>query len=165
MLYVSFQGFINSIPFTNYFLIKPFFNLLNSNPLKISNNDIRTILFEVVLIILSSNPENKAFKEDIEGWAKIAEKIYIWHYVGNRNHYLLPNAELDTLVPNMRFFAENKCTGVFNQGTHVGASTDMTMLKQWVLAKSLWNPQADGRKLIEEYRKRIADLESSREGD
>jgi len=99
----------------------------------------------------ASNPENKAFRQDIEGWAKIAEKIYIWHYVGNRDHYLMPNAELDTLAGNMKFFADHKCAGVFNQGTHAGSATDMTMLKQWVLAKALWNPQADGRKLIEEF--------------
>lgn len=99
----------------------------------------------------ASNPENKAFKEDIEGWGKIAKKIFIWHYVGNRDHYLMPNAELETLVPNTKFFADNHCAGIFNQGTHRGSATDMTMLKQWVLAKAMWNPEADSRKLIEQF--------------
>ena len=99
----------------------------------------------------ASNPENMAFKEDIEGWGKIANKILIWHYVGNRDHYLMPNPEIETLQPNMKFFADNKCAGVFNQGTHVGQATDMAPLKMWVLAKSMWNPDLDGRKLIEEF--------------
>ena len=98
-----------------------------------------------------SNPENQAFKDDIQGWARIAKKIIIWHYVGNRDHYLQPNAELETLAPNMKFFADNHAAGIFNQGTHRGSATDMTMLKQWVLARSMWNPEADSRKLIEEF--------------
>ena len=98
-----------------------------------------------------SNPENQAFKDDIQGWAKIARKILIWHYVGNRDHYLQPNAEIETLAPNMKFFADNHAAGIFNQGTHRGSATDMAMLKQWVLARSMWNLQADSRKLIEEF--------------
>ncbi len=99
----------------------------------------------------ADSERNRRFVEDIAGWSKIAPKIFIWHYVGNRVHYMQPNAELETLVPNMRFFADHGCAGVFNQGTHVGTATDMTMLKQWVLAKALWNPYVDGRALIEEF--------------
>jgi uncharacterized protein DUF4838/glycosyl hydrolase family 67 len=102
-------------------------------------------------LVAGSNPENKTFKDDIVGWGKIARKIFIWHYVGNRDHYLMPNAEIETLVPNMKFFADNGCAGVFNQGTHRGTATDMTMLKQWVLARAMWNPERDSRKLIEEF--------------
>lgn len=102
-------------------------------------------------LVDGSNPENKAFKDDIVGWGKIAKKIFIWHYVGNRNHYLMPNAEITTLVPNMKFFADHGAAGVFNQGTHRGTATDMTMLKQWVLARAMWNPEADSRQLIEEF--------------
>lgn len=99
----------------------------------------------------ASNPENKTFKEDIEGWGKIAKKIIIWHYVGNRDHYLMPNPEWFTLQPNMKFFADNRCAGVFNQGTHVGTATDMVPLKMWVLAKSMWDTSRDSNQLIEEF--------------
>ncbi len=99
----------------------------------------------------ASNPENKAFKEDIEGWGKIAKKIFIWHYVGNRDHYLMPNAEIETLVPNTKFFVDNRCAGIFNQGMHRGTGTDMVALKMWLLAKAMWNPEADSRQLIEEF--------------
>ena len=99
----------------------------------------------------ASNPENKSFKEDIEGWSKIAKKIFIWHYVGNRDHYLMPNAELDTLVPNMKFFADNGVVGIFNQGLHKGRGTDMVPLKMWLLAKAMWNPDLDSRELTEQF--------------
>ncbi len=99
----------------------------------------------------ASNPENKAFKEDIEGWREIAGQLLIWNYIGNREHYLLPNPELDTLVPNTKFFVDNNVIGIFEQGTHVGTATDMAPLKKWVLAKALWNPEADGPGLIREF--------------
>jgi hypothetical protein len=98
-----------------------------------------------------SNPENKAFKDDIEGWSRTAPKLFIWHYCGNRDHYLMPNPDLDTLVPNIKFFADNKVVGVFVQGTHVGRATEFAQLKMWVLAKGLWNPDADGKALISEF--------------
>jgi hypothetical protein len=99
----------------------------------------------------ASNPENKAFKEDIEGWSKIARKLFIWHYVGDRDHYLMPNPELYTLQPNMKFLADNHAAGIFNQGTHVGVATDMAPLKEWVLAQAMWDPNRDGKALIEEF--------------
>jgi hypothetical protein len=99
----------------------------------------------------ASNPENKAFKEDIEGWGKIADKLFIWHYVGNRDHYLMPNPDIDTLVPNTRFFVANKVAGIFEQGTHRGRATEFANLKMWVLAKALWNPDADGKALLSEF--------------
>ncbi|MFW6153585.1 MAG: DUF4838 domain-containing protein [Planctomycetota bacterium] len=95
--------------------------------------------------------ENRAFVEDMTRWGRIAPKLFIWTYIGNRDHYLMPNAELKTLVPNTRFFAAHGAAGVFNQGTHHGRATDMTMLKQWVLAKAMWNPQLDGDALIAEF--------------
>ena len=98
-----------------------------------------------------SNPENRAFKVDIEGWAKIAPKLFIWHYCGNRDHYLMPNPDLETFGPNAKFFADNKVRGVFVQGTHVGRMTEFVPLRMWLWAKVLWNPDADGSALIGEF--------------
>jgi hypothetical protein len=99
----------------------------------------------------ANNPENKAFKEDIEGWAKIAPKIFIWHYCGNRDHYLMPNPDLETFAPNSKFFADNKVAGVFVQGTHVGSMTEFVPLRMWLWSKVLWDPNADGNALIREF--------------
>jgi len=120
------------------------------------NDNVRIVLCSIECdfahpLADASNPENKAFKEDIEGWSKIANKLMIWNYIGSRDHYLLPNPELDTLVPNTKFFVDNKVVGVFEQGTHVGVATDFAPLKKWVLAKALWNPEADGKALISEF--------------
>ena len=102
-------------------------------------------------IATAVNPENKQFKEDIEGWGKIAKKLLIWHYSGNRDHYLMPNPELDALVPNVKFLADNSAVGIFVQGTHAGRGTDFSEYKMWAWSKALWNPEVENSALLKEF--------------
>ncbi|MBN2583734.1 MAG: DUF4838 domain-containing protein [Planctomycetes bacterium] len=99
----------------------------------------------------ASNPENAKVKEDITAWSRVAPAMMIWTYVGNRAHYLMPNPDLDSLVPNIKFFADHKAIGITEQGTHVGAGTEFVPLRMWVQARALWNPDADGKALIAEF--------------
>ncbi len=97
------------------------------------------------------NPENAQFKEDIETWRRIAPKLLVWHYTGNGDHYLMPYPDLDSLVPDIRFFADNNVVGILEQGTHVGVAAEFSQLRMWVFARALWNPDADGQALIREF--------------
>ncbi|NLF30758.1 MAG: DUF4838 domain-containing protein [Planctomycetes bacterium] len=99
----------------------------------------------------AGNPENKAVCQDIEAWAPKASAAMIWSYVGNRAHYLMPNPDFDSLVSNIRFFADHKAVGIFQQGTHVGPGTEFVGLRMWVQARALWNPHLDGGALIKEF--------------
>ncbi len=99
----------------------------------------------------ASNPENREIKEDIAAWDRVAEAMMIWNYVGNRAHYLMPNPDLDSLVTNIKFFVDHGATGIMQQGTHAGRATEFVPLRMWVLAKALWNPDADGDALIDEF--------------
>ena len=99
----------------------------------------------------ASNPENKAIKDDIEGWSKITRNLFIWNYVGNRAHYLMPEPDLDSMVPNVRFFVDHGAIGIGEQGTHAGVGTEFVSLRMWVLAKALWTPKTADNKLIDEF--------------
>lgn len=94
---------------------------------------------------------NKAFVEDIVAWGKIAPKLYIWDYTTDFNHYLLPFPNLDALVPNIRFLAENEAKGILAQGSHSTAGAEFEALRMWVMAKAMWQPEADGKALIKEF--------------
>ena len=94
---------------------------------------------------------NAALRRDIELWDERSETMFIWHYSGNRDHYLLPNPDLTAFVPNARFYHEHGAIGIFVQGTHVGNATEFAPLRQWLWARALWDPQADGRALIEQF--------------
>jgi hypothetical protein len=99
-----------------------------------------------------STKENAAFKEDIEGWHQIANTLFIWDYTTNFLGYLMPHPNLDALVPNVQFFARQGAGGVFEQGSHTGASSEFYGLRMWVLARALWDAEeADGEALIAEF--------------
>jgi hypothetical protein len=94
---------------------------------------------------------NQKFAEDIEGWSKICDRLYIWDYTTNFGHYLMPHPNLRVLGPNVRFFVANGVKGLFEQGAYQSYGAEMAELRAWVLAKLLWNPQLDDRKLVDEF--------------
>jgi hypothetical protein len=99
----------------------------------------------------NSTPANQAFAADIAQWGKIAPKLYIWDYTTNFTHYLLPFPNLDALVPNIQYLAQHGAKGILEQGSHSTAGAEFAALRMWVLARALWNPDADGKTLIREF--------------
>jgi hypothetical protein len=93
---------------------------------------------------------NKAFAEDLRGWEAICQRIYVWDYITDFSHYLLPFPNLRVLGPNVRFFAKNGVKGVFEQGNS-SAGGEFSELRTWVLAKLLWNPAMDEKILIQQF--------------
>jgi hypothetical protein len=97
------------------------------------------------------DPINTAFLADIEGWSKIAGRLFIWDYTTNFSHYIQPHPNYRVLAPNIRLFVKNNVTGVFEQGAYQSWGSEMAELRAWVLAKLLWNPSLDGRALTNEF--------------
>lgn len=100
---------------------------------------------------LDACARNRSFVADIEGWSKITDRLYIWDYVVSFGHYLLPFPNFDSLQPNVRFFARNGVKGLMEQGAYQSEGSEMSELRQYVIAKLLWNPNVDVRKTIEEF--------------
>jgi hypothetical protein len=98
-----------------------------------------------------SHERNKAFREDIVGWSKICDRLYIWDYTTNFRHYVMPHPNLRVLGPNVKFFVDHNVKGIFEQGSYNTYGAEMAELRAWVLAKLLWDPTLDGRKLIREF--------------
>ncbi|MEX0887294.1 MAG: DUF4838 domain-containing protein, partial [Phycisphaeraceae bacterium] len=102
-------------------------------------------------LVDGTTERNRAFKRDIEGWHEIADTLFIWDYTTNFRNYLMPHPNLDALVPNVRFFAEQGAGGVFEQGAHTGMSSEFGSLRMWILAHAMWDPTVDGDALIDEF--------------
>jgi hypothetical protein len=98
-----------------------------------------------------SDERNKKFRDDIVGWSKVCNRLYIWDYTTNFRHYVMPHPNLRVLGPNVKFFVDNNVKGVFEQGAYQSYGSEMAELRAWVLAKLLWNPTLDGEKLIDEF--------------
>jgi hypothetical protein len=98
-----------------------------------------------------SDERNKKFRDDIIGWSKVCNRLYIWDYTTDFRHYVMPHPNLRVLGPNVKFFVDHNVKGVFEQGAYQSYGSEMAELRAWVLAKLLWNPTRDGEKLIDEF--------------
>ncbi|HYV29091.1 MAG TPA: DUF4838 domain-containing protein [Candidatus Eisenbacteria bacterium] len=88
--------------------------------------------------------ENHRFRDDIVAWEPVAPKLYIWDYTPNFSHYQQPFPNFDVLQPNVQFIVGHGVKGLFEQGNYSpGGYGEMGPLRAYILAKLLWNPQAD----------------------
>lgn len=94
---------------------------------------------------------SQPFAEDLIGWGKICNRLYIWDYVTNFSHFWMPHPNFHVLADNVRFFAENGVKGVFEQGCASSGGGEFTGLRAYLLSKALWNPDLDENLLIDEY--------------
>ena len=94
---------------------------------------------------------NTEFADDIRGWAKLTDKLYVWDYTTNFKCYLQPFPNLDVLQPNLEFFHGNGAVSILEQGAHQGLHADFAELKTWMLAKLMWNPHQPAKPLIEKF--------------
>lgn len=101
---------------------------------------------------LDTCPVNASFKEDLLGWSKICDRLYVWDYVTNFPNYVAPFPNLWSLGPNVRLYADHSVVGIFEQGAYPpGGGAEFAELRAWVLAKLLWDPTRDGLSLIDEF--------------
>jgi len=96
-------------------------------------------------------PSNAAFADDIRGWSKICQRLYVWDYTTDFAHYVQPHPNWFALGSNLRFFQRHHVRGVFEQGAYQSHGSEMAELRGWVLAQLMWNPQQDDRALINEF--------------
>lgn len=90
-----------------------------------------------------THENNAPFQKDMAAWAALSKRTYIWDYVTNFQHYVAPFPNWHVLVPNLRFFHEHGVQGVFEEGTYNTPGGDLVQLKDYLLAKALWNPNID----------------------
>jgi hypothetical protein len=96
---------------------------------------------------IESDPTSSSFLKDLEDWGKISNHIYLWDYTVNFNHHISPFPNLHTLQPNIRLFVDNNVKEHFQQ-TNTGPGHEFSELKSYLIAKLLWNPDANTKEII-----------------
>lgn len=96
---------------------------------------------------LTACEQNRSFVSDLEAWKKRTDKIYIWNYTTCFHHYLLPFPNVAALVQNYRYFQSSNVVGILEEGAHDAPWSEFSELKQWLVAKLLWNPHQDADSL------------------
>lgn len=96
-------------------------------------------------------PENESFVEDMEGWAKLAPHLYIWDYVVNFSHYIMPYPNFRVLQPNIQFFRDHNAIGIMEQAAYQSRGGEFAELRAYVLSKLLWDPEIDVPSVIDDF--------------
>lgn len=94
---------------------------------------------------------NGKFVDDMKAWAKIADNIYIWDYVVDFSHYLMPFPNFRVLKDNIKFLIAHNVKGIFEEGCYNTERGEFAELRGYVLAKLLWNPDCDVDAAINEF--------------
>lgn len=98
-----------------------------------------------------SCPQNKSFVEDVENWAAIAPHLYVWDYVVNFSHYIMPYPNFNVLQPNLQFFRDHHAIGVMEQAAYQGRGGEFAELRSYLIAKLLWDPECDVQRVINDF--------------
>ena len=103
-------------------------------------------------VSLTENPSGRTFMNNMEGWAKISDNIFVWDYGINFDNYICPFPNFHILQTNMKLFKNNHATKHFSQ---IGGSKggDFSELRSYVVAKLLWNVNCNVDSVIQSFLK------------
>ena len=99
---------------------------------------------------LVDDDRSKAFVKDMKDWGALTNNIFVWDYVVQFKNYLTPFPNFHVLQPNIQFFEHNNVNMMFQQGSNTNWS-DMADLKQYLIAKLLWNPDLNTDSIINDF--------------
>lgn len=91
---------------------------------------------------LAGCKHNREYVRDLEGWLRIAGRVYVWHYITNFFHNLMFHPNCDALAADVRFYRAAGVKGIFFQGNpQHGVAFDA--LHAYVNARLAWNAGRD----------------------
>jgi hypothetical protein len=99
----------------------------------------------------STHPQNRKFVDDIRGWNQLCNRLYIWDYIIDYRHSVMPWPNLYVLRPNIRFFIDNGVKGLYEEACYFTPGSELAELRTWIIAKTMWNPEYDTDRAIDEF--------------
>jgi len=100
------------------------------------------------------DPVSEKYMENLRAWSAIAGgNLYVWDYIAGFRNYMLPHPNVRSLARNVRIFAEAGAVGVFEQGDVMCPAGEFAAYKHYLVSHLLWDPQADEKKLTDDFLK------------
>uniref|UniRef100_UPI003217380B DUF4838 domain-containing protein n=1 Tax=uncultured Draconibacterium sp. TaxID=1573823 RepID=UPI003217380B len=99
----------------------------------------------------TSCPENQSFLSDLKGWSAIAPHLYIWDYVVNFSHYIMPYPNFKVLQSNIKTFQRNNAIGIMEQAAYQSRGGEFAELRAYLISKLLWNPDCSVEEVIDDF--------------
>ncbi|WP_245709596.1 DUF4838 domain-containing protein [Flavobacterium degerlachei] len=120
--------------------------------LKLQSN-LYTLICPIELnrgIAIENDNTSKSFRKTLEDWNKTSSHLYLWDYTVQFSNYLSPFPNIHTFSDNYKFFKNNNIKGLFVQG-YADIPGDFTELRQYLLAKLLWNSDIDINAVTDDF--------------
>ena len=99
---------------------------------------------------LAKDIRSASFVRDLKDWSVLTHNIFLWDYVVQFKNYLTPFPNFPVLQANVQLFKENGVDMMFEQGSG-GNWSDLSELKQYLLAKLLWDPNLNVDSLAQNF--------------
>ena len=100
---------------------------------------------------LETCEENNRFRESMAGWEPITEKMYVWDYVTDFPHYLMPLPNVESVIADIPWMLKHGVDGLFEQGCYTTKGGSLAELQAYLEAKLLWNTKADAHKVVDDF--------------
>ncbi len=97
---------------------------------------------------------NLDFMNDLEGWSKICNRIYIWDYCTNYSNFAGIFPDFGTLQRNIQIFYEHNVKGVYEEGNYtMKAECEFGELRSYLISRFYKNPYDDYTSVRNEFTK------------
>jgi len=100
---------------------------------------------------LDACPTNASFVEDIRGWNEICNRLYIWDYIIDYHHSVMPFPNLRSLKANINFFVRHGVKGLYEEACYFTPASELAELRTWIVAKTMWRPETDTGWAVDEF--------------
>ena len=100
---------------------------------------------------ITTSPKEAAFRKDMEDWKQLTDNIFMWDYVVQFRNFWNPFPNLHVLQPNLRYFRDNGVRMMFEQATGFDNKTSWMELRNYLIAKLMWNPDINADSVITDF--------------
>lgn len=95
--------------------------------------------------------KNQSFLTDLKEWSALAPHLYIWDYVVNFNHYLLPLPNFATLQSKIKTFQQHKAIGIMEQAAYQSRGGEFAELRSYLISRILWNLDCNTEEVVNDF--------------
>ena len=95
--------------------------------------------------------ENALFERDLIAWKDKCRFLDVWNYVTAFRCFSQPFPNFGSLQADLRFYRDSGVKWFCPEGSYMSLGADLESLKAWMLAKWMWNPDADAETLLKNF--------------
>ncbi len=116
------------------------------------NNDFGTPLRESAACPYPERvSENLNFLKAIGRWSSLTDRLMIWNYTVNFDFFYYIHPVFFCLKPDLQTFRDNGAVAVFEQGDAYNNGCAFNLLKGYMAAELMWDPEADDDALMKDF--------------